>query len=103
MITWLGQGCGRRSAYRPMDQVEIDIVNAELLQTGIKTLLDTLVECVCELARDLQEQSPQAINKSAQCGPASTHEDLRSWYTGLTYTLSNVFLIVIQPGKREHS
>jgi len=26
-----------------MDQVEIDIVNPELLQAGIKTLLDTLV------------------------------------------------------------
>jgi len=86
-----------------VDQVEIDIVNTELLQTGIKTLLDTFVVGIRELACDLQDPSPQIINQSVRGGPASTHEDLRSGYTGLTYTLSNVFLVVIQPSKQKLS
>jgi hypothetical protein len=48
-----GRGEGSGVAYRPMDQVEIDIVDTELLQSGIETLLNTLVEGTRDLARDL--------------------------------------------------
>jgi len=36
-----------------MDQVEINIINSEVLQSGIETLSNALVEGVRELARDL--------------------------------------------------
>jgi len=93
-----GKG-GSWGTYRPVDQVEVEIVNTELLQSGIKTVLNTLVEGVRELARDLPKPNPQVINRSTRgeslCGSPSTHEDLRARYTGLAYTLSNVFLVVI--------
>ena len=48
----------------------------------------------------------QADNPSINlpvAGFSPTNEDLRPGYTGLTYTLSNIFLVVIQPDKRKLS
>jgi hypothetical protein len=44
-------------AYRPMDQVEIDVINTELLQSGIETFLNALVEGVRDFARDLPNRA----------------------------------------------
>ena len=38
-----------------MDQIKINIVNTEVLQSGIETLLNALVEGTRELAGDLQK------------------------------------------------
>ena len=48
---------GKRVAYRPMNQVEVDIVNTEVLQSGIETLMNPLVESIPDLARDLPNQT----------------------------------------------
>ena len=40
-------------AHRPVDQVEIDIVDTKVLQSRIKTLLNALMVGVRELAGDL--------------------------------------------------
>ena len=40
-----------------MDQVQIDIIDTEVLESGIETLLNTLMECIRELARDLHEHN----------------------------------------------
>ena len=94
-------GRGREVTYRPMDQVKINVVNTEVLQSGIEALLNALVGGVRELACDLPNRQPmstQTVNKSGQPGSMlSTYEDLRPRYPRLAYTLSHVFFIVIQP------
>lgn len=49
-------GCAVVVAYRPMDQVKIDIVNTEVLQSGIETLSNALMEGAPDLARDLPKK-----------------------------------------------
>lgn len=44
---------GGGAAYRPMDQVEIDVINTEVLQSGIKALLNALMKGTRDLTRDL--------------------------------------------------
>lgn len=84
-----------------MDQVEIDILDTELLQSRIETLLNTLMEGTGDLARDLPKPKPREPIRKIRgwgfCGFSTTHEDLGSRYARLTYTLPNVFLVVIQP------
>ena len=56
--TRLGEPCGCCGVmtYRPMDQVKIDIVDTEVLQSGIEALLNALVEGARELTRDLPKK-----------------------------------------------
>jgi hypothetical protein len=91
--------------YRPMDQVEIEIVNPEFLQSGIKTLINALVEGIRDLARDLPNQDPRAVSSPARVSirHSCTHEDLGSRYTRLTDTLSDVLFIVIHPTRNSRS
>ena len=65
--------------------------------------MNTLVGGIRELACDLPKRSQEPIIQSVRGGSSFTHENLRPGYTGLTYTLSDIFLIVIQPDKRKLS
>jgi hypothetical protein len=84
------------AAYRPMDQVQIDVIDAEVLESGIETLLDALMVCVRELARDLPNGANLISGRSEII--SKTYEYLRTGYTRLAYALSDVFLVIVQPG-----
>lgn len=45
--------CCDVATYWPMDQVKVDVIDTEVLQSGVEALLDALVEGVRELTRDL--------------------------------------------------
>lgn len=60
-----------------MDQVQIDIIDAEVLEGGIETLSNALMVCVRELARDLHEHS-----ESNQRPERDLFENLRISQTG---------------------
>jgi hypothetical protein len=47
-----------------MDQVEIDVINTELLQSGIETFLNALVEGVRDFARDLPNRARELHRQS---------------------------------------
>ena len=47
-------------AYRPMDQIKIDVIDTEVLESRFEALSNALVEGVGELTRDL----PKKYNQS---------------------------------------
>lgn len=62
-----------------MNQVEVNIVDTETLQSRIKAFLNALVGGVRELARDLPKSTDDGDQRLAEtpvCGPSVTHEDL---------------------------
>ena len=52
------------ATYRPVDQVKVDVVDTEVLQSGVEALLNALVGGVRELTRDLPEKKP--VQKPAE-------------------------------------
>ena len=60
-----------------MDQVKINVVDTEVLQGGIKALLNALVEGVRELTRDLpkknRSKNPRKVLISDQGGISVRH------------------------------
>ena len=63
-----------------MDQVQIDIIDTEVLESGTETLLNALMECIRELARDLHEhgksnQQPSRDRlKNSRIFPTGVHQ-----------------------------
>ena len=59
-VHWLRGWENRVVTYRPMDQVKIDVIETEVLQTGIEAFLNALMKGVRELTRDLPLISNQS-------------------------------------------
>ena len=78
----MGGGIRREEwTYRPMDQVKIDVLNTEVLQSGFKTLPNTLMVGTRELARNLQKPRAGATRPR---GPSANLNSPRRAFRSLT-------------------